>query len=216
MLKSIIFDNPTIQEIQTGYEELMKQPESKKGKVKVYFSEPVQLRINRHKANTKQVFELKFFEATNGRYCYTTYNRTGYPLSSNMLYEKIIKMEVTYHKDVVEKDKTQKAVENLLKQRYDEHTWSHLTSDGNFESTKRKYMKTIFPQYVIDELETAFKEKRNFSHRKYGPKRDYSLETKMGDDGIYRGWFSSEFSGTGNGDYYLLLNPNLAAFGERD
>lgn len=46
--------------------------------------------------------------------------------------------------------------------------------------------------------------------------RDLSLSTQIGADGKFRAYFSSEFIGCGNGDYWLLLNPTTAIFYERD
>ena len=39
---------------------------------------------------------------------------------------------------------------------------------------------------------------------------------KIGKDGVFRAWFSSEYKGCGNGDYYLLINPTQAIFVEKD
>lgn len=70
-----------------------------------------------------------------------------------------------------------------------------------------------------EELKKAFEEKTEFKwHRNsiMPQGRDLSISTQMCDDGIFRAWFSSEFHGCGNGDYYLLLNPTTAVYYERD
>jgi len=59
-----------------------------------------------------------------------------------------------------------------------------------------------------------YRDYRNADGRTGG--RDFSLSTKTCDDGIFRAWFSSEYRGCGNGDYYLLLNPKTAIFYEKD
>jgi hypothetical protein len=46
--------------------------------------------------------------------------------------------------------------------------------------------------------------------------RDLSLSTQIGRDGKFRAYFSSEYIGCGNGDYWLLLNPTTAIYYERD
>ena len=68
-------------------------------------------------------------------------------------------------------------------------------------------------------LVNAFENKTNFtwSRNSYSSKgRDLSISAKLCEDGIYRAWFSSEFSGCANGDYYLLISPNIAVYYERD
>lgn len=68
-------------------------------------------------------------------------------------------------------------------------------------------------------LNKAFENKEDFrwSRSARGAQgRDLSIETKLCDDGIFKAWFSSEYAGCGNGDYYLLLNPTTAIYYERD
>jgi len=38
----------------------------------------------------------------------------------------------------------------------------------------------------------------------------------MGEDGIYRAWFSQEYKGTGNVYYWLFISPSQAIFSEID
>jgi len=59
------------------------------------------------------------------------------------------------------------------------------------------------------------KKKQDYSyHWEHG--YDNSVSTKLGEDGIYRGWFSREYKGTGNGHYWLLISPTQAIFAEDD
>jgi len=46
--------------------------------------------------------------------------------------------------------------------------------------------------------------------------RDLSISCETGSDGKFRAYFSSEYMGCGNGDYWLLLNPTTAIFYETD
>jgi hypothetical protein len=57
-----------------------------------------------------------------------------------------------------------------------------------------------------------------WSRRSYsrGNGRDLSISCEINNDGLYRAYFSSEFKGCLNGDYFLLLNPNKAIYYERD
>lgn len=74
-------------------------------------------------------------------------------------------------------------------------------------STKREQLKEAF------ENKTAFSwSKPTYHHRG----RDLSISTQIGEDGKLRAYFSSEFMGCGNGDYWLLLNPTTAIYYEAD
>jgi exonuclease V gamma subunit len=46
--------------------------------------------------------------------------------------------------------------------------------------------------------------------------RDRSFSIEIGDDGMTRGFFSSEYFNCLNGDYYLLISPTTALYYERD
>ena len=71
------------------------------------------------------------------------------------------------------------------------------------------------PEYAQKELKKAIEEKRDYRYS-WDCGYDCSVSTKMGEDGIYRGWFSQEFRGTGNGHYWLLISPTQAIYAERD
>ena len=92
---------------------------------------------------------------------------------------------------------------------------------GQYDLPKIEQHKTItmqsagMPEYAQRELAKAIEEKRDYRYS-WDCGYDCSVSTKMGDDGIYRGWFSQEFRGTGNGYYWLLISPTQAIFVERD
>lgn len=76
-----------------------------------------------------------------------------------------------------------------------------------------------FRPYVLASIKEAFEKKEKYNYRMEAnghQGRSLSVEMKVCDDGIYRAWFTSEFPGCANGDYWLLLNPTTAAFKERD
>ena len=80
-------------------------------------------------------------------------------------------------------------------------------------------MTSLLNRIEQERLKEAFESKTEFRwHRNAMGKqgRDLSISTRMCDDGIFRAWFSSEFPGCGNGDYYLLLSPTTAVYYERD
>jgi len=72
---------------------------------------------------------------------------------------------------------------------------------------EKKRLKEAF------ENKTEYQWHRNTYHHRG---RDLSLSTKLCDDGKFMAWFSSEYMGCGNGDYYLLINPTTAIFYETD
>jgi uncharacterized FAD-dependent dehydrogenase len=86
----------------------------------------------------------------------------------------------------------------------------------NNGKSKFRDISKIFPSYVMVQLKTAIETKTDYSYMLHGSKRDRSVSVSTAPDGITRAWFSSEYSGCGNGDYYLLLNPTTAIFGETD
>lgn len=68
-------------------------------------------------------------------------------------------------------------------------------------------------------LREAFEQKKRFSWERRTTchlGRDFSISCEIGEDGKFRAWFSSEFMGCGNGDYWLLLNPTTAIYYEAD
>ena len=84
---------------------------------------------------------------------------------------------------------------------------------------KLRNISSLLNSHEKNRLKEAFENKteyhwsRNTCHHRG---RDLSLSTKLGEDGKFRAWFSSEYMGCGNGDYYLLLNPTTAIFYETD
>lgn len=104
--------------------------------------------------------------------------------------------------------------ENLERNNFDNDFDNHFTGKLKF----RNITKLLTPQEQM-ELEIAFENKTEFTWRRnsYSNRgRDLSLSTKLCEDGIFRAWFSSEYAGCGNGDYYLLLSPKTAIFYETD
>lgn len=120
-------------------------------------------------------------------------------------------------------------IRKLLK-RIHPNAWANLKaklSDSDEELEKYFYQNLSpfnplkkFKRYdyerLLSQLEDAFANKTNFSFYQEGQRRKFNIETRLCQDGIFRAWFSSEYSGCANGDYYLLLNPKCASFGERD
>lgn len=78
--------------------------------------------------------------------------------------------------------------------------------------------KYLYPSEKM-RLKRAFENKERFTWRKdttHHAGRDLSISCEIGADGKFRAFFSSEYMGCGNGDYWLLLNPTTAIYYERD
>lgn len=98
----------------------------------------------------------------------------------------------------------------------------HLNTENKYKTTTIQSNK---PRLYTDNgyqykrcLENIKKHLDNKEDFRYGWESNYdvSIEGKMCSDGIYRGWFSLEFRGCGNGHYYLLVNEKQAVFAEND
>lgn len=77
------------------------------------------------------------------------------------------------------------------------------------------------PSYVAQALRQAFAARSDYrwEHRSHGvgnQGRTLRVETKLCEDGVFRAWFSSEYNGCANGDYWLLASPTTAILRERD
>lgn len=188
-------------------------------KFKVNFREKANI-YSRGKDKLAKNAEMVFFNSE-GRTCYRIDKRNGY-LTAWMDWDKIDTIEL-WKRDSnlsksIENEKKKKFFNRIKKQLFDEVTWSHLTEDS-FNSSSRSffYLKNLnLSSWDKQRIKEAFEEKKEVHIREYGDKRDYSIETKMGEDGVFRAWFSSEYKDCCNGGYYLLLNPEVAVHYEND
>lgn len=184
--------------------------------VKIFFSEPVDVPKFR-KYDVQDVIFRTVFNTSSGLYVNTRKSNRGWDFWGVMS-GKLDKIDRIVLVDP--KKPKSHSFADLRKKVYDKETWTSLTEestdyfkfDGRF---KFRSISTIFPKYTLQEIELAFKEKKSGNWFKYGTKRDFSVETKY-ENGEFKAWFSSEYSGCGNGDYYLLLNPTTAVFCETD
>jgi hypothetical protein len=187
------------------------------------FSKPVTLRINRHKTVETQKAKVTPFISTNGIFCYTFGKRTGFYFDSSMI-ESLISIEAVLPEETrAGKLKLVKSFAN----RIHPNAWANLREEINADPGKAldRYgamvtsIKSKFPDYVIVQLKEAFEKKEQYSYRMdaWGKKgRSLGVETKPCEDGVFRAWFSSEYPGCANGDYWLLINPTTAIFMETD
>lgn len=187
------------------------------------FNKPVTFQYNRRKTRTENKIRAHLFISTQGNFCYTFAKRSGYQFTAE---------QVTYLRSIEPilpenaLAETVKKVKSLAN-RIHRNAWTDLKQNvlADPESFARNYGATVtsitgkFPEYVLEQIKEAFENKTAYSYRTYGTRqsgRDLSVEVKLGEDGIFRAWFSSEYPGCGNGDYWILANPTTAIFRERD
>lgn len=224
---------------QTGYsyEEfkeaamLMDNKRSEYGyaKPKVIFKNESRVYIGKKYKELKELSCYFFVGNKTDELCYSQRGRTGYHVFGCFPWRNVEKI-VLIHRDRPDKKEERKSdreklMKRVLNARFDEKTWSNLTEDSLPEARKNfYYIKNVFDEYDMARIQKAFENKEEFNiqkddtwkMRRKGNGRHYSASGKMCDDGVYRAWFSSEFAGCANGDYYLLLNPQVAVFCERD
>lgn len=189
-------------------------------KIRFTFNKKVRiLLLNRHYVDTKEI-ELKIFKAQNGRYCYTNYKNGRY--GSYVYYLPTENLVSITMDDKETFDWDEKALK--MKGMFHENLWNSLKEklDGTYlkenlyRNTSMVNIKNKFPAYVINQLTEAIEEMKDYSYQTYGEKRDLSVQVSKGDDGELRAWFSSEYHGCANGDYWILVNPTTAMFRETD
>lgn len=197
--------------------------EIKYGKLKLTFDKEVCL-SNRLRNEIKGIsHEVKLFESSGGCLCYAISPKKGFVFSNIDHLAHLVSIEPADASSLVEKVRQ-------LANRIHPNAWTDVKAKllAKPEEYLANYGYTVtnivskFPADVIDSIRTAFETKTRYSYdtggyfskRKTG--RDLRIECKICDDGIFRAWFSSEFPGCANGDYWLLVNPTTAILKERD
>lgn len=182
-------------------------------RLKCTFSNPVRIIVKRKEIIRKTVC-LYFFKSNKGAgYSYRKHPRKGYYVSQSM-WEFLYKIEP-------EKPKT--SIKNNILYKFHPNLWDDLKEriirDPSYLDNKDltiHYLNQIFSKDVLREFSKAVENKESYRNKIYGEKRDRTLSAEMGKDGIYRAWYSSEYSGEGNGDYYIVLSPKIYSFKETD
>jgi hypothetical protein len=183
------------------------------------FSRPVAVRVNARKVREMDRALVGLFNSRSGQKCYTFHHATGYPLAGPL----VEALEALAAPNPFARERATLERVLRLKDRIHPNAWGDLRE--KIEANPRRYldyrlveisMTSVFGERVVAELERAFAEKRNYRHSLSGRRRDRSVETRLCDDGVFRAWYSSEYAGTGNGGYYLLINPRVASFLEYD
>lgn len=194
------------------------------GKYILIFNRPVTLIRNRYHKNTYKTATVKLFISGNAL-CYTFYRRRGYHLFSQVSVLDIQSIERV--PEIDKKALRLKRAESLLR-RIDSRCWDTIRNKTSEQISEEfcdsnlvpfSFIRRFKPHirgYLKEKLDDAFLHQKAFTYRQEGVKRDLSIETKLCDDGVFRAWFSSEYSGCANGDYYLVISPTQAIYYERD
>ena len=196
-----------------------------KDRMVLTFSESVTMQYNSRKRESKLVHVFRLFtDIASGRLCNSLTGCSGWIMADHVL-SRLISIEPEPKKDLL-------SMVKKLANRIHQNAWYDLKEKllAKPEEYLNNYGYTVtnisgkFPDYVMQSIHKAFEEKSDYSYdaggyswgheKKTG--RDLKVECKLCDDGIFRAWFSSEYPGCCNGDYWLLLNPTTAAFKEKD
>lgn len=211
--------NPNLAEVEAAWRSL-KAAAGFGAKYLITFKDPVRVQINQRKAEMMAEMEVGLFEGQgSGAMCYTFHRSTGYRIA-NLPYEKITSIAI------VPAAKIEAARVEQVKQLANSihpNAWPDLKARLLAEPEKHTWyglgrisMRQVFGDEIVKQLEEAFENKTDYRFSLPGEKRDRRVEVRVREDGAVHAWYSSEYAGTGNGDYYYLLNPYTASFKESD
>ena len=214
----MILNNPTTDQIMDVYDKIIsyyKNNSIYEKNVLVKFTEPVVL-IKRNKKVFDKEFKLWFFKTKDEIPCYSFNKNTGYHLNT-MDYSKIYSIESVDSSTELKESTKQKDIKSILNSRHP-NVWQEGFEDilnNTYNSLKKRSITRIVPPYIIDNIKKAMDEKTNYDWSCDGKKRDYRIQVRFSGD-MGKAWFTSEYSGCGNGDYYILINPTTATLKETD
>lgn len=103
-------------------------------------------------------------------------------------------------------------IKNYLSGASKEHPFPYMDK-LTYKPLSSFYESFPYRNYITPNVEFAFNNGNDFQDKRCGQKRDFSIEISKEKDFA---WFSSEYSGCGNGDYYYLINPTTVLFIEKD
>jgi len=190
----------------------------------IRFSTPVILSKAKGRKVTAKEACVRLFKSPaeeTGVLCYTFTKRQGYMFFDSDLLA-ITSIEIP--PDNMVDDKKCAAVRQLVRSIHP-NAWGDFKQELQNQEAVQRYsrrglsrvdIRKILPPHIVRGVEEAFQNKSPFHYRHEGEKRNWTVEVKPGDDGILRGWFCSYFKGAAHGSEYILLNPHIASFMERD
>lgn len=218
------FKNPDYATLKTAIMKLLDEQKKtgKYRKLRFTFSEEVDIPISYRKSVKRTEMDLRTFISSQGDVGYTNYSngRRGHFLT-RLPISKIIRIENV-------PDKTDEYWEKESRRAlaaFHENAWVSIAKKimdnplyikEHFDGYKPVDIRKKFHPSVLEQIKIAFETGKDYSYKSYGKKRDLSVDVKVQEDGSIMAWFSSEFSGCGNGSYYILINPTTAAFREDD
>lgn len=204
-------------------------------KVNLYYSEPVRLYAKRGKGKTSKEHTVKKLFLHGGSLAYIPMGmkRSGNYLTMEVL--DAIEIVPKGYKDY--RKEWERIADSMYKYGINEDIaddiYAHLAGEEDhirgfqnywtlMDKPKTKSFKSVLGglslQDMIDRMEpSSYTEGRLvYSKRKYGSKRDMTVEIYTTEDDGLRYMAASEFAGTGNGDYYVMYSPTMAFFAESD
>jgi hypothetical protein len=242
MLTEVLSPNPTEDTLKEVCDRLKAQAgmDCYFDKFIIKFSRPTTILKHGRYVNDITEMKVRTFFSKQKNYCYTFGSRTGYPFS-RITMSNIQSISIP----TKDEDESQKVLHYLNKVRHalkilHPNAWDNLRSElvedpaqyrhyGGFLKifVPKKYTsirgdtdcvlyKSVFPDYVRELVIEGFENKKNFSHYIYRNHYRFAVEGTLGNDGIFRAWYSREVEGGGNSWSYLLLNPTTAWFVEKD
>lgn len=197
---------------------------------KVFVSENQNKRLTITFENGRVLKNIKLFIAENGVIAYLSgrQKRRGY---SFPIYDKISEIievkkrpaptNISNAKTILKKLHPN-AWSDLKKEMIDVIENNIINQDFEWHFTgklKFRNISSLLPTYEKERLKRAFENKEQFRWSRstnHHLGRDLSISCEVGSDGEFRAFFSSEYMGCGNGDYWLLLNPTTAIYYEAD
>ena len=192
-------------------------------KFRIVFDRPMTLTTGRRKSIVASEATVRIFLHGETQLCYTFHKRSGFAFGCDHI-SFLKSIEPIMPDAAAERDTLRvKALANRIFPGVWDDLREKITADPDHYYQNYGYTVTSitskFPSYVLDRIKEAFEKKERYTYRTEAnghQGRSLSVEMHYCDDSIYRAWFTSEFPGCANGDYWLLLNPTTAAFKERD
>lgn len=220
----------------TAIIEKAKRLQQEHDKIILVFSRPVRVNTSRRETKEVTIYTTRIFTSSNKRLCYTTMRsrNTGYPLSDEMM-SALEDVKEPGQKDYA---KNWKAIAKSMRKYninldiadcIDKHLRGeepHIRGFQNYWTIKDKPKLMSFADVTrgrsIEEMK-KLATKSEYGDYLYfrasidGQRRDRSIGLQEKSD--HSGWkfyAASEFSGCGNGDYYMMYSPTMAFYAESD
>lgn len=192
-------------------------------KCEIIFYHPQTLRgRTRYSHRTGTIFQTTLFISDFYGLAYTNSGRNGLAFDWNQLMDIRKITLVTEDKKLLDKVHKIEQIAGKIHPNAWQDIKDKLKKPDELAHYARNYgtalisMRSHLDERIISQLEHAFANRTAMEYTWEGPKRHFSVSTQQSDDGVFRAWFSSEYAGCLNGQYYVLINPYYATFMEKD